>query len=89
QEQAITPQEALKKGYGDDYGRSQLVSEGQESDTATRSLSGPMQSHQEGIHQCTSVQSVSNPSRPVEKLNEILPYCEKVAGPSKYLQFTQ
>ncbi|MBW0576671.1 hypothetical protein O181_116386 [Austropuccinia psidii MF-1] len=37
-------------------------------DTATRSLSGHLQSHPEGLQQCIAAQRVSDPCRSVEKL---------------------
>ncbi|MBW0468464.1 hypothetical protein O181_008179 [Austropuccinia psidii MF-1] len=73
QEEALTPQAALKECYRHDYGRSQLVTEDQGSvnetqtdvlchseaystalpsngaDTATRNLSGNLQSQPEGL----------------------------------------
>ncbi|MBW0495464.1 hypothetical protein O181_035179 [Austropuccinia psidii MF-1] len=58
-------------------------------DRATRSLSGHLQSQTEPIQQCTSRQGVSNPSRPLEKLHELLTDCEKVSGPSQYSQVTE
>ncbi|MBW0575399.1 hypothetical protein O181_115114 [Austropuccinia psidii MF-1] len=51
--------------------------------TATRSLSGHIQS------QPQSVQGVPDPCRSVEKLHELLPDCENIPGPSKYLQIAQ
>ncbi|MBW0525319.1 hypothetical protein O181_065034, partial [Austropuccinia psidii MF-1] len=58
-------------------------------DTATRSLSGHIQSQPQSIQQCTAAQGVPDPGRSVEKLHEFLPDCEKVAGPSQYLQIAQ
>ncbi|MBW0520892.1 hypothetical protein O181_060607 [Austropuccinia psidii MF-1] len=58
-------------------------------DTATTSLSGHIQSQPQCIQQCTSVQGVPDPCRPVEELHEFLPDCEKVPGPSQYLQIAQ
>ncbi|MBW0593857.1 hypothetical protein O181_133572 [Austropuccinia psidii MF-1] len=57
----------------------------QRADTATRSLSGHIQS----IQQCPAVQGVPHPCRSVEKLHEFLPDCEKIAGPSQYHQISQ
>ncbi|MBW0576852.1 hypothetical protein O181_116567 [Austropuccinia psidii MF-1] len=85
---AITPQAAPKKGYRRDYGTSQSVTEGQGAETATRSLSGHIQSQPEGLQQCISAQRVPHPCRSVEKLQEFLPDCEKIPGPSQHLQFT-
>ncbi|MBW0462226.1 hypothetical protein O181_001941 [Austropuccinia psidii MF-1] len=58
-------------------------------DTTTRSLSGYIQSHPEGIQKFTSAQRVSDPRRPLEKLHELLPDCEKIPGPSQHLQVTE
>ncbi|MBW0519199.1 hypothetical protein O181_058914 [Austropuccinia psidii MF-1] len=57
--------------------------------TATTSLSGHIQSQPQCIQQCTSVQEVPDPCRPVEELHEFLPDCEKIPGPSQYLHFAQ
>ncbi|MBW0580479.1 hypothetical protein O181_120194, partial [Austropuccinia psidii MF-1] len=57
----------------------------QRAETATRSLSG----HIKSIQQCPAVQGVPDPCRSVEKLHEFLPDCEKVPGPSQYLQIAQ
>ncbi|MBW0563879.1 hypothetical protein O181_103594 [Austropuccinia psidii MF-1] len=61
----------------------------QRADTATRSLSGHIQSQPQSIQQCPAVQGVPDPCRSVEKLHEFLPDCEKVPGPSQYLQISQ
>ncbi|MBW0489911.1 hypothetical protein O181_029626 [Austropuccinia psidii MF-1] len=58
-------------------------------DTATRSLSGHLQSQPEGLQQCISAQRVPEPCRSVEKLHEFLSDCEKIPGPSQDLQVTQ
>ncbi|MBW0474834.1 hypothetical protein O181_014549 [Austropuccinia psidii MF-1] len=58
-------------------------------DTATRSLSGHIQSQPEGIQQFIAAQRVPDPCRSVEKLHEFLPDCEKISGPSQHLQVTQ
>ncbi|MBW0483029.1 hypothetical protein O181_022744 [Austropuccinia psidii MF-1] len=58
-------------------------------DTATKSLSGRLQSHPEGLQQCIAAQRVPDPCRLVEKLHELLPDCEKIPGPSQHLQVTQ
>ncbi|MBW0574556.1 hypothetical protein O181_114271 [Austropuccinia psidii MF-1] len=58
-------------------------------ETATRSVSGHLQSQPEGLQQCTEAQRVPDPCRSVEKLHELLPYCEKIPGPSQHLQVTQ
>ncbi|MBW0460631.1 hypothetical protein O181_000346 [Austropuccinia psidii MF-1] len=58
-------------------------------DTATRSLSGHIQSQPEGLKKCIAAQSVPDPCRSVEKLHEFLPACGKICGPSQYFQVTQ
>ncbi|MBW0518042.1 hypothetical protein O181_057757 [Austropuccinia psidii MF-1] len=58
-------------------------------DTTTRSLSGHIQSQPQSSQQCTAVQGVPDPCRSVEKLHEFLPDCEKIPGPSQYLQVAQ
>ncbi|MBW0526016.1 hypothetical protein O181_065731, partial [Austropuccinia psidii MF-1] len=58
-------------------------------DTATTSLCGHIQSQPQCIKQCTSAQEVPDPCRPVEELHEFLPDCEKIPGPSQYLQIAQ
>ncbi|MBW0485218.1 hypothetical protein O181_024933 [Austropuccinia psidii MF-1] len=58
-------------------------------DTATRSLSGHLQSQPEGLQQCIAAQRVPDPGISVEKLHEFLPDCEKIAGPYQHLQVTQ
>ncbi|MBW0577839.1 hypothetical protein O181_117554 [Austropuccinia psidii MF-1] len=57
--------------------------------TATRSLSGHIQTHPEGLQQCIAAQRVPDPCISVEILHEFLPDCEKIAGPSQHFQFTQ
>ncbi|MBW0576094.1 hypothetical protein O181_115809 [Austropuccinia psidii MF-1] len=58
-------------------------------DTATRSLSGHLQSQPQGIQQCTAEQRVPDPCRSVVKLHELIPDCKKTPGPSQHLQVTQ
>ncbi|MBW0578351.1 hypothetical protein O181_118066 [Austropuccinia psidii MF-1] len=58
-------------------------------DTATRSLSGHIQSQPQSLQQCTAVKGVPDPGRSVEKLHEFLPDCERVPGPSQYLKIAQ
>ncbi|MBW0580151.1 hypothetical protein O181_119866 [Austropuccinia psidii MF-1] len=58
-------------------------------DTATRSLSGNLQSQSENLQQCTSTQRVPDPCRSVEKLYELIPNCKKIPGSSQHLQVTQ
>ncbi|MBW0580605.1 hypothetical protein O181_120320 [Austropuccinia psidii MF-1] len=57
--------------------------------TATRSLSGHLQSQPEGLQQCIAEQRVPDTCRSVEKLHEFLPDCEKIPWPSQHLQVTQ
>ncbi|MBW0585655.1 hypothetical protein O181_125370 [Austropuccinia psidii MF-1] len=61
----------------------------QRADTATRSLSGHIQSQPQRLQQCPAVQGVQDPCRSVEKLREFLPDCERIPGPSQYLQISQ
>ncbi|MBW0512073.1 hypothetical protein O181_051788 [Austropuccinia psidii MF-1] len=87
------PSGSSQKGYRLDYGRSQSVTEGQQSvnesktnklcsyaadntvlpsnrvETATRSLSGHIQSQPEGLQQCIAAQNIPDPCRSVEKLH--------------------
>ncbi|MBW0572375.1 hypothetical protein O181_112090 [Austropuccinia psidii MF-1] len=58
-------------------------------ETATRSLSGHLQSQPEGLQQFIAAQRVPDPFRSVEKLHEFLPECEKISVPSQHLQVTQ
>ncbi|MBW0542979.1 hypothetical protein O181_082694, partial [Austropuccinia psidii MF-1] len=58
-------------------------------DTATRSLSGHINSQPEGLQQCIAAQRVPDPCRSVEKFHKLLPDCEKIAGPSQLLKVTQ
>ncbi|MBW0514172.1 hypothetical protein O181_053887 [Austropuccinia psidii MF-1] len=55
-------------------------------ETTTRSLSGHIQSQPEGLKQCISSQRVLDPCRSVEKLQELLPDCEKISGPSQHFK---
>ncbi|MBW0587657.1 hypothetical protein O181_127372 [Austropuccinia psidii MF-1] len=86
---SYNPSSSFQKGLRRDYGRSQSVTEGQGADTATRSLSGNLQSQPEGVQQCIAAQRVPDPFRSVEKLHEFLPDCEKIPGPSQHLQVTK
>ncbi|MBW0580763.1 hypothetical protein O181_120478 [Austropuccinia psidii MF-1] len=65
------------------------ISPSNRADTATRSLSGHIPSHPEGLQQCIAAQRVPDPCKFVEKLHESLPDCEKIPGPSQHLQVTQ
>ncbi|MBW0593724.1 hypothetical protein O181_133439 [Austropuccinia psidii MF-1] len=58
-------------------------------ETATKSLSGHIQSQPEGLHQLIAAQSIPNPCRSVGKLHEISPYCEKVPGLFQHFQVTK
>ncbi|MBW0578740.1 hypothetical protein O181_118455, partial [Austropuccinia psidii MF-1] len=58
-------------------------------ETATRSLSGHLESQPDGLQQCIAAQRVPDPFRSVEKLHEFLPDCETITGPSQHLQVTQ
>ncbi|MBW0543358.1 hypothetical protein O181_083073 [Austropuccinia psidii MF-1] len=58
-------------------------------DTATRNLSGHLQSQPEGLQQCIAAQRVPDPCRSVEKLHDFLPDCEQIPGPSQHLQVAQ
>ncbi|MBW0574268.1 hypothetical protein O181_113983 [Austropuccinia psidii MF-1] len=86
---SYSPSSSSKKGYRPDYGRRQSVTEGQGAETSTRSLSGHIQSHLEGLQQFIAAQRVPDPGRSVEKLHELLPDCEKIPGPYQHLQVTQ
>ncbi|MBW0523907.1 hypothetical protein O181_063622, partial [Austropuccinia psidii MF-1] len=57
--------------------------------TATKILSGHIQSQPEGLQKCIAAQRVPDPCRPVENLHGLLPDCEKIPGPSQHLQVTQ
>ncbi|MBW0591203.1 hypothetical protein O181_130918 [Austropuccinia psidii MF-1] len=69
------PLSSSQKVHRHDYGRSQSVTEGQGADTTTRSLSGHIEIHPEGLQQCISAQRVPDPCISVEKLHEFLPDC--------------
>ncbi|MBW0543535.1 hypothetical protein O181_083250, partial [Austropuccinia psidii MF-1] len=58
-------------------------------DTATRSLSGHLQSQPEGLQQCTAAQRVPDRCRSVKKLHELIPDCKKIPGSSQHLKVTQ
>ncbi|MBW0469289.1 hypothetical protein O181_009004 [Austropuccinia psidii MF-1] len=57
--------------------------------TSTRSLSLDTQIQPDGIKHYTSTQRVSNPRISLKKVHQLLPYCEKVSGPSQYFQVTE
>ncbi|MBW0561048.1 hypothetical protein O181_100763 [Austropuccinia psidii MF-1] len=57
--------------------------------TATRSLSGHLQSQSAGLPQCTAAQRIPDPCRSVEKLHELIPDCKKIPGSTQHLQVTQ
>ncbi|MBW0593430.1 hypothetical protein O181_133145 [Austropuccinia psidii MF-1] len=58
-------------------------------DTATRSLSGYLQSQPEGLQQCIAAQRLPDPCRSVGRLHEFLPYCDKIPGPPQPLKVAQ
>ncbi|MBW0499209.1 hypothetical protein O181_038924 [Austropuccinia psidii MF-1] len=58
-------------------------------ETVIRSLGGHIQSHPEGLQECTSAQRVPDLCRSVEKLHEFLADCGTIPGPSQYLQVMQ
>ncbi|MBW0507474.1 hypothetical protein O181_047189 [Austropuccinia psidii MF-1] len=58
-------------------------------DTATRSLSGNIQSQPEGLKKSISAQRVPDLFRSVKKLLQFLPDCEKIPGSSQHLKVTQ
>ncbi|MBW0588568.1 hypothetical protein O181_128283 [Austropuccinia psidii MF-1] len=58
-------------------------------ETTTGSFSGHLQSHSEGLQQCTAAQTVPDPCRSVEKWHELIPDCKKIPGSSQDLQVTQ
>ncbi|MBW0592447.1 hypothetical protein O181_132162 [Austropuccinia psidii MF-1] len=78
--------QATKIGHSDAYNN---ILPSQSADTTTRSFSGHIQSQPQSLQQCTAVQGVPDPGRSVEKLHEFLPDCEKIPGPSQYLQIAQ
>ncbi|MBW0518608.1 hypothetical protein O181_058323 [Austropuccinia psidii MF-1] len=86
---SYNPSISSQKGHRRDYGRSQSATKGQGAYTATRSLSGNLQSQPKGLQQCIAAQIIPDPFRAVEKLQEYLPDCEKIPGPSQHLQVTQ
>ncbi|MBW0592771.1 hypothetical protein O181_132486 [Austropuccinia psidii MF-1] len=61
----------------------------QRADTATRSLSGHIQSQPQSVQQCPAVQGVPDLCRSVEKVHELLPDFKKLVGPSQYLKIAQ
>ncbi|MBW0573359.1 hypothetical protein O181_113074 [Austropuccinia psidii MF-1] len=83
------PSRSSQKGYRCEYGRSQSVTEGRGADTATRRRSGHIKSQPEGLQQFIVAQRIPDPCRSVEKLDKLLPDCEKLYGPSQHLQVTQ
>ncbi|MBW0591696.1 hypothetical protein O181_131411 [Austropuccinia psidii MF-1] len=78
--------QTTKIGHSDAYN---TILPSQRVDTATRSLSGHIQSQPQRIQQCPAVQGVPEPCRSVEKLHELLPDCEKIPGPSQYFKISQ
>ncbi|MBW0465030.1 hypothetical protein O181_004745 [Austropuccinia psidii MF-1] len=84
---SYNPSGSSQKCHRHDYGRSQSVPE--EKGTTTRSLTGHIKSHPEGLKEFLAAQRIPDPCRSVKKLHELLPDCEKVSGPSHYLQVTE
>ncbi|MBW0490009.1 hypothetical protein O181_029724 [Austropuccinia psidii MF-1] len=74
---SFNPSRSSQKGYGCDFGRRKLVTDGQGRNIKSQS---------EGLKQCIAAQRVPDPCRPVEKLHELLPDCEKIPGPYQHLQ---
>ncbi|MBW0502023.1 hypothetical protein O181_041738 [Austropuccinia psidii MF-1] len=58
-------------------------------DTATRSLSGHLQSQPDGLQQFTEAQRLTDPCRSVGKLHELIPDCKKIPGSPLHLKVTQ
>ncbi|MBW0520080.1 hypothetical protein O181_059795 [Austropuccinia psidii MF-1] len=82
---SYNPSSSSQKGHRSDN----TVFPSNRADTATRSLSGHIKSHPEGLQQCIAAQRVPDPCRSVEKLHEFLTDCEKIPGTSQHLQVTQ
>ncbi|MBW0565144.1 hypothetical protein O181_104859 [Austropuccinia psidii MF-1] len=81
QEPAITPKEAPKKAIGVIMAEANWLQKDKgQADTTTRSLSGNIQSQQEGLQQCISAQRVPDPCRSVEKPLELLNTCKLLNG---------
>ncbi|MBW0577693.1 hypothetical protein O181_117408 [Austropuccinia psidii MF-1] len=59
------------------------ISPSKRADTATRSLSGHLQSQPEALQQFTAAKRVPDPCRSVEKLHELIPDCKKTPGSSQ------
>ncbi|MBW0588308.1 hypothetical protein O181_128023, partial [Austropuccinia psidii MF-1] len=70
---SYNPSSSFQKGNTCDYGRSQPGTEG-------KGLADDFQTTEIGV---------PDPCRFVEKLNEFLPDCEEIPGPSQYLQIAQ
>ncbi|MBW0584813.1 hypothetical protein O181_124528 [Austropuccinia psidii MF-1] len=58
-------------------------------DTATRSLSGHLQSQPDGLQQCTAAQRVPDPCISEEKMHKLIPDCKDIRWSSQHLQVTQ
>ncbi|MBW0483247.1 hypothetical protein O181_022962 [Austropuccinia psidii MF-1] len=87
---SYNPASSSQEGHRHHYGRRKSVTKGKgQAETATRSLSGHIQSQPEGLQQCIAAQRVPDPCRSVKKMHEFLPDCEKIPGPSQHLQVTQ
>ncbi|MBW0558406.1 hypothetical protein O181_098121 [Austropuccinia psidii MF-1] len=83
---SYNPSSSSHKGNSDD---DDTILPSQRDDTTPRSFSGHIQSQPQRLQQFPAVQGVPDPCRFVEKLHEFLPDCEKVPGPSQYLQISQ
>ncbi|MBW0569136.1 hypothetical protein O181_108851 [Austropuccinia psidii MF-1] len=83
------PSSSSQRDHRCDYGRTKSDTQGKGADTATRSLSGHLQSQPEGLQQFTTAQRVPDPCRSVEKLHELIPDCKKLPWSSQNLQVTQ
>ncbi|MBW0554476.1 hypothetical protein O181_094191 [Austropuccinia psidii MF-1] len=86
--QSATEQQGSVNGSQTDklchYKADRTVLPSKRAETATRSLSGHIQSQPESLQQCIAAQRVPDPYISVEKLHELLPDCEKISGPSQH-----
>ncbi|MBW0517265.1 hypothetical protein O181_056980 [Austropuccinia psidii MF-1] len=88
-EPAITPQATPEKVIDMLMTEANQLQKERGAETATRSLSGHLKSQPEGLQQCIAAQRVPDTCRFVGKLQDFLPDCEKIPGPSQHLQVTQ
>ncbi|MBW0590592.1 hypothetical protein O181_130307, partial [Austropuccinia psidii MF-1] len=85
------------KGSVDDFQKTKIghsdadntILPSKRADTTTRSLSGHIQIQPQSIQQFIAAQRVPDPCKSVGKLHEFSPDCEKIPGPSQYLQIAQ